>query len=364
MKNKIVCILLMMVLVVGGCKERDKEVVRIGVALPLTGDIASYGINSKNGLELALETINADSSMNIKFEFIVEDTKGDTKTAVNIMQKFCITNDIQVVIGAAASSVSAAMIPIADKNKVLQISPVSSSPDLTAEDYFFRVCPSDAYQAVISANWIKEDGYTKVGVLYVNNSWGSSLMKEFKKNFINIDGNIVVVEATDEGDRDFKTPIAKLLSSDIEAIYCPTYGKEGGLILKQLKELGNKLPVYGADVWSSPELISTAGETSNGVKIVKPSELASIEYTNFEQRFSNKYGQSPDVYAAYSYDIIMILAEAIRDGNVTGEELKKYLLSMSEYSGVTGPTKFDSNGDCNSKPFIKQVINHGKYQNL
>lgn len=228
---------------------------RVGAVLPLTGDIASYGISSKNGIDLAVEKINNDSTQKIKLIIDYQDSKGEKQAAVNIFQKFATVNKYQVVIGEAASSVSQALIPIATSNKVLQISPVSSSPELTSDDYFFRICPSDAFQAVISANWVLAEGYKKAGILYVNNAWGKSLMELFKKNFESGGGHIQIIESSNENDRDFKTQITKLLSSDIDAIYCPTYGKEGGIVLKQLKELGNTKPIYGADVWSSPSCL-------------------------------------------------------------------------------------------------------------
>jgi branched-chain amino acid transport system substrate-binding protein len=360
-----ISVILLAVASCNSCNQKRNDEIKIGAALPLTGDIASYGKSAQNGIDLAIEQINKDSNTKIKFAVDYQDTKGDKQTAVNIFQKFATIDKYSVVIGEAASSVSQAMIPIATSNKVVQISPISSSSELTGEDFFFRICPSDAFQASISAKWILTDGFKKAGILYVNNAWGKSLMELFKKNFESAGGKVVDVEASNEGDKDFKTQITKLLHSDIDVIYCPTYGKEGGVALKQLKELGNKLPIYGADVWSSPELLTTAKEAAEGVKIVKPSELASDTYNVFKEAFKRKYNSEPDVYAAYSYDIVMVL-KAILNNNkrVNGEQVKEFLLNMPLYNGVTGQTKFDLNGDCNTKPFIKQIIKNGNYTNF
>jgi branched-chain amino acid transport system substrate-binding protein len=363
--NKLIALASAWLLLIG-CHEPSQQsnIIKIGAALPLTGDIASYGKSARSGIDLALNQLNKDSNNKFKIEVDYQDTKGDKQTAVNITQKFATVDKYPIIIGEAASSISQAMASIATASKVLQISPVSSSPDLTRDDYFFRVCPSDAFQATISANWISTDGHKSVGILYVNNAWGRSLMELFKSNFEQLGGQIKDVESSDEGQRDFKTQIGKLLHSNIDAIYCPTYGKEGGVILKQLKEMGNTLPIYGADVWSSPELQITAKGAAEGVKIVKPSEMTSNVYAQFKDDFSKKYNTPPDIYAAYSYDIIMIIHSGIENGAITGEEMKKFLLNMKEYGGVSGPTKFDKNGDCNSKPFIKQIIKNGNYVNI
>lgn len=364
MKLKNLLLFGLIFLFIASCGKKEEEVIRIGAVLPLTGDIASYGISTKNGIELGLSIINANDSNKYKIEINYQNSKGETQTAVNIMHDFCSIKKYPVVIGEAASSVSLAMIPIANMFNVLQISSVSSSPELSLDDYFFRVCPSDAFQANISAKWIYNDGYKKVGIIYVKNSWGESLKNEFKNEFENLGGEVLIEEASNEGDKNFRTIITKILNSKVDAIYCPTYGIEGGIILKQLKEMGNKLPIYGADVWSSPELILTAGNSSNGVMLVKPDKFENSKYINFRKDYLSKYNIEPDVYAAYSFDLIMILSNAFEEGILTGELLKNYMLNMPVYVGVTGETKFDEYGDCNTKPFIKQIIRGEKYENL
>jgi branched-chain amino acid transport system substrate-binding protein len=343
-------------------REGEKEI-RIGAALPLTGDIASYGVRAKNGIQLALEEIEKSGEQKIKISIDFQDSKGTPKEAVAIMKKFCSIDKYPVVIGEAASSVTLAMVPIANQNKVVQISPISSSPELTEKggDYFFRVCPSDAFQAAILAEWMWELKIKKVGILFVNNSWGISLKDRFISEFATKGGTISITESCSEGDSDFRTQLTKITASKPDAFYCPTYGKEGGLILRQLKELGFTNPIFGSDVWSSSELLTSAGDAAEGVYLVKPAEYKGGEYEAFRSKYVSKYNEEPDVYAAYSYDIIMILTKSFDEGKTTGSALREYLLSMPTYKGVTGETKFDKNGDCNTKAFIKQRIVGNKY---
>jgi len=337
---------------------------RIGAVLPLTGDIASYGKRAQKGIELALADLEKSGGPELGIEF--QDGKGDARESVTLMNKFCSIDEVPVVIGAAASSVSLAMAPVANRNQVVQISPISSSPELTEKggDYFFRVCPSDAFQAVILAKWMNQMGVKSVGVLYVNNSWGKSLADRFVTEFNALGGTVVTQEACLEGDRDFRTQLTKIISLNPDAIYSPTYGKEGGLILKQLRELGWKGKIFGSDVWSSPELLESAGEAAEGVHLVKPMDPSGQKWDAFHAAFQAKYGEEPDVYAAYAYDIVMILAEAAKAGKVTGPAIRDFLLMMRPYEGVTGATKFDAKGDCNSKPFARQRIANGAYKTL
>lgn len=356
--------LCLIILIILGCSTPPLKEIKIGADFPLTGDIASYGKKAQDGINLALDEVNNSKENNFKLIVDFQDNKGKTGEAATIMNKFCSIDKYSVVIGGASSSESIIMIPIANKNKVVQISPISSSSDLSINDYFFRVCPSDAYQAIIMANWLIELKLDTVGLLVVNNSWGNSLKNEFIGSYNSLGGVIATTESLNDGDRDFKTQISKIISTKPNAIYCISYGAEGGIILKQLKELGFTKKIFGADVWSSPELISSGKDAAEGVYLIKPAEHSNDKYNKFREKYFAKYREEPDVYAAYSYDIIMILINAYTNNAITGDQIKNYLLNMQEYSGVTGPTKFDANGDCNTKPFIKQLIKNGEYQNI
>ena len=340
-----------------------KDEIRIGAVLPLTGDIASYGKRAQKGVQLALDEINGSDDYDFTLAVDFQDGKGEAQESVTLMRRAASVNHYPVVIGAAASSVTLAMTADANEYKKVLISPISSSTQLTLEGgpYFFRVCPSDAFQAVILAEWIYEEGHNTVSVLTVNNSWGIGLKDRFVQEFEDRGGTVLTVESCDEGDKDFRAQITKIIAAAPDAVYSPTYGVEGGLILRQLRELGYEDPVFGSDVWSAPELITSAGEAAEGVYLVRPAQYTGGEYQAFKTAFEEKFGEEPDVYAAYSYDIGMILADCFAAGNKTGEQVRSYLLGMAPYRGATGETAFDENGDCNSKSFIRQVIQSGEY---
>ena len=84
----------------------------------------------------------------------------------------------------------------------------------------------------------------------------------------------------------------------------------------------------------------------------------------FRKKFLAKYKEEPDVYAAYSYDIMKILAKAVEAGKTTGPDIREYLQSMPPHEGATGTTKFDKNGDTNTKSFTRQQVRQGKYVSI
>jgi branched-chain amino acid transport system substrate-binding protein len=344
-----------------GCGVKKSNDIKIGAILPLTGDLASYGMKAKNGMDMAFEEINSQKDNNFKIAVDYQDDKGKSNDAATIMVKFCSVDKYQLVVGGAASSESMAMLPIANQNKVVQISTISSSPELSGKDYFFRICPSDAYQAEKMAQWVDELKIKSVNILYINNSWGKSLFDRFKESFTKKGGEIKDIETLNEGEKDFRTRLSKIISSNPEAIYCISYGVEGGLILKQLKELGYSKNIFGADVWGSPELLTGAGNAAEGVYLIKPADYKDSTYQKFVDKYHKKFNKTPDVYAAYAYDLAYIISNAFNKTDKTGEQIMTYLFNMPEYEGVTGVTKFDENGDCNTKSFVRIQIVDGKF---
>lgn len=344
------------------CAKKPNEI-KIGISLPLTGPIASYGTNAKRGIDLAIEEINGGGGIGgLKIMPIYEDDQNQPMLGANIMTKFATVDKVPVVIGSAGSTVTLAMTPIANRTKTLLISPISSSPKLTKEggEYFFRICPSDILQAKILAKWIYEDGNRKVGILYVNNEWGVPIKDAFIQEFSTLGGNIPVIEASNEGDRDFRTQLVKIAAQDPDAIFSPTYPKEGGIILKQIKELGIKVRIYAGDPWSGQELIETAGGSANGVFLTVPAEYKGSEYIKFTNKYKEKYGIEPDINAAFGYDALKAVAMAIEMDGIIGEEIKNAMKNV-DFQGVSGHIEFDENGDLSSEAFARKVIKNGKY---
>jgi branched-chain amino acid transport system substrate-binding protein len=348
MKRLATCIGLVVLL---GCGSRH-DGPRLGAVLPLSGDTASYGKAAQRGIDLAL----VEATWNPKGEVLYEDDQGQTSKALSAMQKLISIDKVSVIMGSAGSSVTLAMCPIANRDKVVLISPISSAKDLTEKGgrFFFRVCPSDVVQASLMADWMSEDGYQKVAVVYINNSWGQGLQEEFRRRFSAKGGKILGMESCREGERDLRAQLTKLKELNPQAIYAITYGREGGALLRQARELGFQVPFYGADVWGSPELQETAGDAAKGVKIIVPKKLEGRLYSDFAASFRKKYGEEPDVYAAYAYDMAQIVVKAASTGK-RGDDLRK-LVAATVYDGVTGTIRFDSHGDVIGKGFERKTL--------
>jgi len=366
-KLPIYCLFFALLIICPGCNNQHTESIIIGRILPLTGPAASYGQSEQKGTILALEEINRNGGLEGRnLEILFEDTQCEVRNGVNAMKKLVDVHKVPAVLGATVSGITLAISPIANENKVLLLSPLSSLASITyAGPFVFRVMPSDAFQSRILAQWILESGYKKVAMLSINNAWGKGVSDGFRESYTNLGGLIIVSETCNVGDRDFKSQLNKISVKNPEALFCPTMPKEGSIILKQMKELSLNLPVFAGDSWSAPELLQNDASVANGVKYTYPAKYEGKEYQAFSNKFIKRFHIEPDVNAAGAYDAVNILSSCVReilkeDLPVTGDEIRKKMERVRDFRGATGITTFDRNGDPIEKKFDKMVIINGE----
>jgi len=347
-----------------GCAKKEK-VIKIGVILPLTGEAAKYGQSAKRGLDLALEEINASGGVRgKKLSLIYEDSKADPKEGVNAIQKLITIHKVPAIIGAMASSVTLAIAPIAEKNKVVLLSPASSAPKITyAGNYIFRNCYSDIYEGTKMADYIwNETSYRSIAIIYINNDYGIGLKRAFEKRFTELGGKVIISEPYEFGSTDFHTQISKVKNANPDAIYIIGYGEMGRLLI-QAKEIGLSKPFFSCIMFEDPDILKIAREAAEGVIYTFPSydpKSQEKQIRDFVRAFKKKYGQIPDGFAANSYDALKILALAIKKGGGDSEGIKDALYTVRDFPGVTGKTSFDANGDV-KKPIGIKTVKDGRF---
>ena len=320
-------------------------------------------MSAKNGIQLKVDELNEADGINGKKVFIdFQDDKNSIRDAVNIFNNFVNINKYQIVFGSAGSSVSEALVPISLSEKVILISPISGSARLSSDkwEYFFRTIPSDEEQSARLAEWVISDGIKNVAVIYTNNSWGKPLAESFMRLFKESGGNVVFEEGTPEGISDFRTIILKLRQANFDAIISPTYPKEGGILVKQLKESGINARLYGGDNWGAPEFRNIAGNSAEGVFFTFPSESQSPQWDNFVEKYRIKYNEKPDIFAAYAYDAATAIFEAMKKSKqLSADEIRSQLLLL-DFEGLTGRISFKENGDIDNEGYGKRTIENGK----
>lgn len=338
-----------------GGGEKKADTIKVGANLEMTGGSASYGISSKNAIELAFKEINEKGGINGKqLELVVADNKSEAAEATNAMQKLVSQDNVVAVIGPNLSSSVIAASAINNSAKVLDIAPMATNPYVTVDqasgktkDFNYRTCFIDPFQGTVMAKFATAElGVGNAAVLIDNSSdYAKGLAQFFKENFVKEGGAVTAEESYLQKDTDFKATLTKIKATNPDFLYVPGYYQEVGLIVKQARELGMNMPIAGGDGWDSakmPEIAGAAALNNTYFSSLYSPEDSSDINKNFVAAYEKAYGQKPDVFAALSYDSALLVAEAIKNaGSTEPAKISEALAKINGFSGVSGSVTFD-----------------------
>lgn len=338
-----------------GGGEKKADTIKVGANLEMTGGSASYGISSKNAIELAFKEINEKGGINGKqLELVVADNKSEAAEATNAMQKLVSQDNVVAVIGPNLSSSVIAASAINNSAKVLDIAPMATNPYVTVDqasgktkDFNYRTCFIDPFQGTVMAKFATAElGVGNAAVLIDNSSdYAKGLAQFFKENFVKEGGAVTAEESYLQKDTDFKATLTKIKATNPDFLYVPGYYQEVGLIVKQARELGMNMPIAGGDGWDSakmPEIAGAAALNNTYFSSLYSPEDSSDINKNFVAAYEKAYGQKPDVFAALSYDSALLVAEAIKNaGSTEPAKISEAMAKINGFSGVSGSVTFD-----------------------
>ena len=358
-------IILILFTIFTGCSQRDTS--KIGSIQVLTGQMSKYGHTLEAALKAYSEVINVENgkSGNSQIEIITMDSKLEPKTGVSSINQLIQVYNVPAVIGALGSSVTLAMAPVAEENRVVLISPASGSPEISnAGDYIFRTCPSDIYEAEYIAGYYQKMYSEKsVAILYINNDYGIGLKNRFLSKLENNTQNILSL-AFEQGQTDFRNQLSRIKNNSIDVVYLIGY-EEMITVFKQVKEMDLNVIWLGNNQLNDQSMIDKMGDTADGT--VFPGHEYNLEKVKREHpEFYSKYlkysnNQDLDVFAAYGVDALMLIDAALKSGAKTGTEIKDFLKDVKEFKGLTGTFDFNANGDP-IRTLNLYKINNGKIE--
>src|SRR3990172_1021967 len=260
-------------LLIFGCGKKE-DVIKIGEFGSLTGLTATFGINTDRGIQMAVERINQEGGLlGKKVVVIVEDDQGKPEEAATAVKKLINQDKVIAVLGEVASSRSLAAAPICQEAKIPMITPSSTNPEVTRKgDYIFRVCFIDPFQGEVMAKFAYNTLKIKRAAILrdIKNDYSVGLADYFKDIFTKLGGQIVADESYSEGDIDFRAQLTSVKTKNPETIFVPGYYTEVGLLVRQARDLGFKIPIIGGDGWDSPKLVEIGGEAFNCCYYSKP----------------------------------------------------------------------------------------------
>ncbi|PKR83290.1 ABC transporter substrate-binding protein [Heyndrickxia camelliae] len=384
MKNKKIMGIMMSLLlstgVIAGCgtastggSGKDSKTIVIGENLELSGAVASYGSSADKGIALALEEINKKGIDGKKLKIVKVDNKSDAQEATSAALKLISQDKVSAIIGAATSGDTLAQVKIVDDKKVPLITTSGTASNITYDkgklnEFVFRTCFIDPFQGIVSANFASNNLKVKNAAIFIDSSsdYAKGLASNFKDTFTKNGGKIVKEEAYLAKDTDFRAQLTNIKAKNPDVIFVPGYYEEVGLIVKQARDLGIKVPIMGGDGWDSPKLVEIAGaDALNNTFITNHYSSGNTEdqkVQDFVKAYKDKYGQEPDGFNALGYDSLYLIADAIkRAGSSDPVKIKKALEETKDLQLVTGTFTFDDKHNPVKSAVILEYVD-GKQQ--
>jgi branched-chain amino acid transport system substrate-binding protein len=322
----------------------SQDTIKIGEFGSLTGDNASFGISQNNGVQMALEEINAAGGvLGKKLDLTVEDNQTKQGETTTITRKLISQDHAVALIGEVASSKTLEAAPIAQESKIPLIATAATNPKVTQTgDYVFRVCFTDDFQAVVIARFVLEKlKKTKIAFLTDVKQDYSVGLTNIAKDYLSKNAATIVKEQSySSGDKDFRAQLTDLKSANPDVIVITGYYSEASLIAKQARQLGIKSVFVGGDGWDGSSLIPVGGKAIEGAFFSNhfSTEDSSPAVKDFVSKYKAKYNNAlPDAFAALGYDALKLLADAItRAGGTDSAKLRDAIAATKDFPGVTG----------------------------
>jgi len=350
----------------GAAPAAEKEW-KVGAFLSLSGADAQFGIDTREGIELAVEEINAKGGVKSKpIKVIFEDDKSNPQEATNKVLQLIDRDKVVAILGEVASSRSKPGGIVANRKKIPMITPSSTNADVTKVGPFvFRVCFVDDFQGQAGAQFaVTTLAKKKVAILFASDDlYSSGLAKEFRDEVKKRGGEVVIEKSFLQTETNFTTYINELKDAKPEAIYAPVYYRHMAPIAKQAKAVGVSADMFiGGDGWDgmAPEdLVNMEGAY---MTTHYASDDPSPRVQDFLKRYQAKFKREPSALAANGYDAAAVLADAIgRAKTDTPEGIRDAIAETKDFPGVTGNTTMDAERNA-KKPIVIVSVKDGKHK--
>jgi branched-chain amino acid transport system substrate-binding protein len=352
---------LLLLAALGACSQGSSNgTVTFGAAGPWT---QAYGEANRNGIQLALEEINASPAWQggRQLDIVFADDSGNGVRASAIAQQFVDSARIVAVVGHVNSGAMVSAARVYDKH-LAAVATTATSPALTGiSPWAFRVIPSDSANGMRIAQFANKLGSKRVAVLYENNPYGRGLADNFRKNF---SGNIISIDAIAEGDEQTFEPFVSWYKRERpDLIFVAGTDASGTAFLKEARRQQLSANLVGGDGWQT----LAPSDLAEGIYVGAPfsAQDPRPEVQTFVAAYQKKYHASPDGNAALAYDATKLLARAVEKVGPDRVKIRAYLASLGDgnaFRGVTGTIRFRGDGDPIGKGIVMTRVHRGALQ--
>jgi branched-chain amino acid transport system substrate-binding protein len=346
--------------------------IRVGIVVPLTGSVPSFGVEVRNGVLLAVKEWNDRGGINgSKIVTFVEDGQCAALPGVQAARKLIFTDNIHYLIGEVCSVASMPISEIANASQVIQVSPTSTNPRVTIDKvgnvkpYVFRNCFIDPYQGLVAAKFARNNLAAKTAFIMgdSSNEYVSGLMNTFDRYFPQLGGTVVGRGYYIGDQTDFSAILAQVQAAKPDIVYLPDYYNIVNLVTRQAKASGLAITFVGGDGWDSQDLDLEAAEGSYFDNHFSDQD-ARPEVSLFLDLYNSSF---PDrersvgvqlMIAALAYDAAYMIFQCIKEAGTDDTTQVAKRLESIHFHGVTGDLSFDGHHDPMKTAYMFKIKDH------
>jgi branched-chain amino acid transport system substrate-binding protein len=366
-----------------GSGDGDLKTVKIGLLVPLSGDLSALGLGMKNAVKLRIDQANADKEVDgWKIEYAPEDDQAKADVGASVANRFASDKAMVGVVGTLNSSVAEQVAPVLAAANIAMVSPANTGVALTGRDNlaaqkrkyatYFRVATTDDIQGPFAAQYMYNTaGKKKVVVIHDKKTYGQGLAAAFSAEFTKLGGTVLATETINPGEKDFSGTIDKIKAKSPEAVYYGGEFPEAAPLSKQMKGKGLKVLLMGGDGIYSGKFIEQGGAEVEGdlaTSVGAPTESLASAKSFVDAYTAAKFAEPYEAYGAYAYDaataIIDALEKVLEGKDEITDDIKKEIntaIGDITFEGVTGNVAFDDFGDTTNKVLTVYAVKSGKW---
>ena len=353
------------------------DVFMIGGIGPTTGDNAIYGTAVKNGIQLAVDEINADGGINgYQIEYKFEDDQSDSEKSVNAYNTLKDWG-MQMLVGTVTSTPCVAVVEESHADNMFQLTPSATTVEAVQYDNAFRMCFSDPSQGTVSADYIADNNIaSKIAIIYdSSDTYSTGIYQSFAAEAEERGLEVVTAQAfTADSSTDFSVQIQKAKDSGAELVFLPIYYQEASLILAQADRAGFAPKWFGVDGMDGIlNVDGFDGSLAEGLMFLTPfTPDAEDEATQtFVANYEAEFGDTPIQFAADAYDCMYVIKAAAEQADITPDmsvsdmcDAMKTAMTEITIDGLTGKQiSWGEDGEPSKEPTVV-VIENGAYSIL
>ncbi|TVR01310.1 MAG: branched-chain amino acid ABC transporter substrate-binding protein [Spirochaetaceae bacterium] len=361
---------LMVLLTSAGQGERAATApIRIGVAGPHSGDLATFGLPTVNASRMVADRINEAGGINgRRIELIVEDELCQPEVAANTAAKL-IGDGVTAIIGHICSGATFAVLETYLDSNLVSISPSATNPALTQSgDFpnFFRTIASDDAQARLQVDFVLDTmDARRIVILHDRGDYGRGLA-EFARGFVEADGRgqVVLFDGITPGAVDYSAIIARVEAARPDVVMYGGYHPEASRLIGQMRGRGMTVPFISGDGVQDDAFIQTAGAAAEGVFATGPMDTADNPMAqDATSRHRERFGEDPGPFFMNGYAAAVALFAAIEAGGTDYDGIRNALRNNTVETPL-GPIRFDERGDAMGVGFAVYQVQNGRYVEL